>query len=95
MAKILNILHWVLNIALFVLAIVLVLDNIQSVEFNFFGIYRFKLPLIAMAAIFLSLGVVIGFFISFFQKTGLKSQISKLTKEVELLKKSSKHIDVQ
>ena len=87
--KFLNILHWILNIAIFVLAIVLVLDNIQSVEFNFFGIYRVKLPLIAMAAIFLSLGIVIGFFISLFQKINLKSQINKLVKENEILKKSS------
>jgi uncharacterized integral membrane protein len=95
MVKILNILHWILNIALFVLAIVLVLDNIQTVEFNVFGIYSFKLPLIAMAAIFLSLGIVIGFFISFFQKVGLKSEIGKLTKEIELLRKSSNHDSAQ
>ena len=87
--KILKILQWILYIAVFVLAVVLTLDNIQAVEFNFFGIYGFKLPLIAMAAVFLGLGVIIGFLLSMFQKIGLKAQIHKLTKEVEELKKSS------
>jgi len=87
--KIWKIFGIILNVILFILALVLVLDNIQPANFNFFGIYQFHLPLIVMLAIFLAIGILIGFLMCLLRRFELKSQLNSLKKEVEQLKKTS------
>jgi uncharacterized integral membrane protein len=54
----------------------------QSVEFNFLGIYTLKLPLIITIAIFTILGLAVGLLLGFINNLGMKSQISKLKKQI-------------
>jgi uncharacterized integral membrane protein len=56
-----TILKWLFHGILYILAIILLFDNIQIVTFNFFGIYKANLPLIILILIFMLLGVILGY----------------------------------
>lgn len=81
--KIFSVLRWLLRIILLILLIVLVIDNIQTVKFNLFGIYSLQLPLIAIALIFLGLGILFGLVVSFIRTLELKAKINKLQKQID------------
>lgn len=81
-----------LQVILFVLLLILAINNMQSVEFNFLGIYTAKLPLIVMLAVFTILGLAVGLLLGFINTLGLKTQISKLKKQ--LTKQESKHSEL-
>jgi putative membrane protein len=84
--KFLRILNWILRIALFVLVLVLVLDNMQAIDFNFFSIYHLRLPLIALVLIFFALGALFGILFGLFRRMNTNSQVRKLEKEIDKLK---------
>lgn len=81
-----------LQVILFVLLLILAINNMQSIEFNFLGIYTVKLPLIVMLAVFTILGLAFGLLLGFINSLGLKTQISKLKKQ--LTKQESKHSEL-
>lgn len=83
----------VLRVILFVLLLVLAINNMQSVEFNFLGIYTLKLPLIITIAIFTVLGMLVGMLLGFINNVGLKSQISKLKKQIIKQEEKNSELD--
>ncbi len=86
MGRMANIVKWVIRIAIFVLILVLVLNNMERVQFNFYGIYSWTMPLIVLALIFLIAGVLIGMIYSFFRSMELRSRIKLLRKDLEAAK---------
>lgn len=74
------------KIVIFLLLLVLVLNNMQKVEFNLYGIYIWNLPLIAIILIALILGALIGFSLKIIRLTELKLQIHNLKKDLEKIK---------
>lgn len=89
--KISQVLHWILRIAVFALILLLVLDNMQAVDFNLLGIYQIKLPLIAIILIVFVLGIILGFLFGMLRGFARKSEIKKLENEIKNLK-SKTHI---
>lgn len=65
------------------LILILVLNNMQKVEFNLYGIYIWNLPLIVILLIALILGAIIGFFLRLVKLTQLKLEIHNLKKQLE------------
>ena len=88
--SIIKICHWILRIALFMLVLILVINNIQTVEFNLYGIYYLKLPLIVLTLIFLFIGLITGILISSFKRLKLKAKISQLESDLHDIKKNVK-----
>ena len=86
MYRIANILKWVFWFAVFILALVLILNNYQPVQFNFYGIYSWSLPLILMVFSALVIGIIIGLIYGFGRSLELKLRIRLLKKEIEALK---------
>lgn len=84
--KILKVLNWVLRIALFIIILVLVLDNMQSIDFNLFSIYHIKLPLIFLVLIFFVIGILLGLLFGILRGFASKSDLRKLEKEIDNLK---------
>lgn len=88
--SIIKIFHWVLRIAIFLLVLILVINNMQTVEFNIYGIYYLKLPLIVLTLIFLFIGLVTGILISGFKGLKLKAKISQLETDLHDIQKNVK-----
>jgi uncharacterized integral membrane protein len=65
----------------------------QSVEFNFLGIYTLKLPLIITLAIFALGGLMLGMLFGFMNNLNLKSQINKLKKQLTKQQETHDKID--
>ncbi len=78
----LRIIRILFRIALFVLLLILAINNMQTTEFNLFGIYTLRLPLIVTLAIFTLAGVFIGMLLSFFNNLALKNDLRKLRKQL-------------
>ena len=83
----------ILRVILFVLLLILAINNMQSVEFNFLGIYTLKLPLIITIAIFTILGLAVGLLLGFINNMGMKSQISKLKKQISKQEEKNSELD--
>lgn len=81
--KLVRILRFLLYLILFILLLVIAANNMQSVEFNFLGIYVLKFPLIVIVAIFSLSGVLIGMLFGLANNLTLKIQISKLKKQID------------
>ena len=60
MTRLLSILKWSFWFIIFILVLVLILNNWQPVQFNFYGIYSWTIPLIIMIFMAFVLGVLIG-----------------------------------
>ena len=88
-----KILRLVLRIILFILVLVLAINNIQTVEFNLLGIYILKLPLIMLTALFLILGVILGILFNFMSKLELKHEIKQLNKQLNKLQQVKDSVD--
>ena len=84
-----KIIRWIARIVLFILVIVLVLQNRHIVQFNLYGIYIWNLPIIVLCFIFLLIGLTIGLGYSFIQSIKLKSKIRSLKHNLDGAKKSS------
>jgi putative membrane protein len=84
--KLLKILGWTLKIALFIIILVLVLDNMQAIDFNLFSIYHIKLPLIVLLLIFFVIGIILGLVFGILRGFASKSDVRRLEKEIENLK---------
>ena len=78
-----KILRWIIRIIIFVLILVFVLNNMQKVQFNFYGIYTWDLPLIVPVFAALIIGIFIGFIIWIARLVELKFQLRGLKKELE------------
>ena len=72
-----------LRIIVFLILVVLAINNMQIVDLNFFGLYIFKAPLIITLAIFTLGGLAIGLLLGFLKNWTLRAQISALTKQVK------------
>ena len=71
------------KIIIFLLLLVLVLNNMQKVEFNLYGVYIWNLPLIVIIMMALILGLLIGFSLRIIKLAELKLQIHNLKKDLE------------
>jgi uncharacterized integral membrane protein len=80
--KITKILAWIIRLIIFILALILALDNMEHVNFNFFGMYNWNLPVIALALIFLAIGIIIGLLYGSLRIIELKTKIHKLEKRI-------------
>ena len=80
--QVLKILRILFRIAIFVLLLILAINNMQTTEFNFLGIYTLRLPLIVTLGIFAFGGVFIGMLLSYGNNLSLKSELKKLRKEL-------------
>lgn len=89
MSRIVNILKWVFWFGLFVLVLVLILNNSQPVQFNFYGIYSWSLPLIVIVFGGLIIGLLIGLIYSFSRNLELKLRIKLLKKDIEAIHKEN------
>ncbi len=81
------------RIILFILILVLAMNNFQTVEFNLLGIYALKLPLIILVALFLILGILLGVISSFVSKLELKQEIKQLNKQLNKLQQIKDSVD--
>lgn len=80
--QILKIIRILFRIAIFVLLLILAINNMQTTEFNFLGIYTLRLPLIVTLGIFMFAGVFIGMILNYSNNLSLKSELKKLRKEL-------------
>ena len=83
----------ILRVIVFIILLVLAINNMQSVEFNFLGIYTLKLPLIITLAIFALGGLMLGMLFGFMNNLNLKSQINKLKKQLTKQQEAHDKID--
>ena len=80
--QVLKIIRILFRIAIFVLLLILAINNMQTTEFNFLGIYTLRLPLIVTLGIFTFAGVFIGMILNYSNNLSLKSELKKLRKEL-------------
>ena len=80
--KLMHILRIALWVVLFIILLILAINNMQTVEFNFLGLYTLKLPLIITLAIFTLAGIGIGMFFNLINYLSLKSQLRQLRKQL-------------
>ena len=73
-----KIITWGIRIIIFVLLLVILLNNMQEIQFNFYGIYFWHLPLIVFGLIALAIGLVCGLSVGLMRTFKLKSQIRVL-----------------
>ena len=83
----------ILRVIVFIILLVLAINNMQSVEFNFLGIYTLKLPLIITLAIFALGGLMLGMLFGFMNNLNLKSRINKLKKQLTKQQEAHDKID--
>ena len=83
----------ILRVIVFIILLVLAINNMQSVEFNFLGVYTLKLPLIITLAIFALGGLLFGMLFGFMNNLNLKSQINKLKKQLTKQQEAHDKID--
>lgn len=83
----------VLRVIVFIILLVLAINNMQTVAFNFLGIYTLQLPLIITLAIFALGGLLIGMLFGFVNNLSLKNQISKLKKQIAKQQEPQNKID--
>ncbi len=88
-SRISTIIRWMVRIAIFILILVLIVNNLQKVQFNFYGVYTWNLPLIVIVLIAMAIGIAIGLIFGFIRSLELRSRIKLLHKDLELAKKSN------
>ena len=89
MTRLLSILKWSFWFIIFILVLVLILNNWQPVQFNFYGIYSWTIPLIIMIFMAFVLGVLIGVIYGIGRTLELKFRIKLLKKDLEALQKTN------
>lgn len=83
----------IINIVLFLLLLVLCINNSQIVTINLYGVYTLNMPLILALAVFATIGLIIGIFLSIPRNIKAKSRISKLEKELAKYAQDTSVID--
>ncbi len=84
----------IVNLIVFLFLLIVAINNMESVKLNFLGLYTVDIPLIIALITFMFLGFIFGLFFNFTNNFRLKSQISKLNKELSLAKsKQNSQID--
>lgn len=86
-----KIVRLVVNLLIFILLLVLALDNIQTVTINLYNLYTFQIPLIIAMVIFVILGMIIGILFSLGSNLKLRTQIYNLKRKLEKEQNSSKN----
>lgn len=81
--------RWIIRIILFLLVLVLILNNKNIVDFNFYGIYTLSAPLIILCLIFLLIGLIIGMGYGFLRSLELKAKIKVLQEEIKNVHKTN------
>ncbi|RTK96747.1 MAG: DUF1049 domain-containing protein [Neisseriaceae bacterium] len=76
----------IVNLIVFLFLLVVAINNMESVKLNFLGLYTVDIPLIIALITFMFLGFIFGLFFNFTNNFRLKSQISRLNKELSLAK---------
>jgi uncharacterized integral membrane protein len=89
--KIVNLARWIIRIILFILLLLLIFDNMQSITFNLFGIYHPTMPLIILTIVFLGVGILIGLIMGMMRNLELKAKIRMLEKELKLSTNTKEH----
>ena len=89
MTRLLSILKWSFWFIIFILVLVLILNKWQPVQFNFYGIYSWTIPLIIMIFMAFVLGVLIGVIYGIGRTLELKFRIKLLKKDLEALQKTN------
>lgn len=84
-----KIVRLVVNLLIFILLLVLALDNIQTVTINLYNLYTFQIPLIIAMVIFVILGMIIGILFSLGSNLKLRTQIYNLKRKLEKEQNSS------
>lgn len=80
----------IVNLLIFILLLVLALDNIQTVTINLYSLYTFQVPLIIAMVIFILMGVIIGILFNLGTNLKLRTQIYSLKRKLEKDEKSHK-----
>lgn len=83
-----KIFRWIIRIVIFVLVLVLVLDNRHNVQFSFYNIYTVNTPLIVLCFIFLLVGFIVGIIYSFLRSFKLRSRVKLLQKNLDNMHKT-------
>lgn len=78
-----KIVRLIFNLLIFILLLVLSLDNMQSVTINIYGLYTFKLPLIIAMVIFMFLGIIVGIVFNIASNIKLRTQIYQLKRKLD------------
>lgn len=73
----------IINLIIFILLLVLALDNKQVITINFYDIYTFNVPLIIGIVIFVFLGFIIGIVYNLTNIMKLKAQVFQLNRKIE------------
>ena len=84
-----TIVRWIIRCVVFILILVLILNNLQKVQFNFYGIYTWNLPLIIIVLSAIAIGVIVGLIFGFIRSLELRSRIKLLHKDLELARKTN------
>ncbi|TXI93910.1 MAG: DUF1049 domain-containing protein [Neisseriales bacterium] len=77
----------IFRVLVFVILLILAINNMQPSEFNFLGIYILRLPLIVTLGIFSFAGVFIGMIFGYSERIKLKNELKKVRKENLTVKK--------
>lgn len=83
----------IINIILFLLILVLCINNSQIVTINLYGVYTLNIPLILALAILATCGFIIGILFNVPRNIKAKSQISKLEKELAKYTQNTSSLD--
>jgi len=81
-----TLLRWIFRIIVLAIVLVLVLNNMQSVDLNLFSIYHVQTPLIVLILVFFVIGLIAGFIINMFRGFASRSSVRDLEKEINRLK---------
>jgi uncharacterized integral membrane protein len=88
--KLMKTVRLIINLVIFLFLLVLAIDNMKNVELSFFGLYTIDVPLVIALVAFVFIGFIVGIMFNFANNFRLKSQISRLTKELSLAKTPAK-----
>lgn len=83
----------ILRVIVFIVLLVLAINNMQTVAFNFLGIYTLQLPLIITLAIFALGGLLIGILFGLVNNLQLKNQVSRLKKQLAKQQEAQSKMD--
>lgn len=81
--------RWIIRVILFILILVLVLNNKHNVQFNLYNIYTWNVPLIVLCFIFLLIGLCIGVIYGLLRSLELKTRIKLLQRDLDNARKTT------
>lgn len=72
----------IFNLLIFILLLVLALNNMQNITLDFYGIHTFNMPLIIALVVFISIGFIIGILTNLAMNLKLKAQLHQLNRKL-------------